>query len=123
MALASLAGAPGAAAELTRDVPGPERGVCALAGCAEPGMGAVGFFLRCWLILPRYGILACADPWYPLAGQGDQARGFQLVQHAPDPIGLLSCTAPGSAPDTHTMSPAGLAMTCMFIPCLRCLPE
>src|SRR5215468_5118641 len=98
MALASWAGAPGAAAELTRDVPGPERGVCALAGCAEPGMGAVGFFLRCWLILPRYGILACADPWYPLAGQGDQARGFQLVQHAPDPIGLLFVHSAGQRP-------------------------
>jgi hypothetical protein len=30
---------------------------------------------------------------------------------------------PASAPDTHKMSPTGLAMTCRFIPCLRCLPE
>ncbi len=36
---------------------------------------------------------------------------------------VRSCTAPGSAPETHTMSPPGLAMTCRFIPCLRCLPE
>jgi hypothetical protein len=30
---------------------------------------------------------------------------------------------PGERPDTHTMSPSGLAMTCRFMPCFLCLPE
>jgi hypothetical protein len=33
------------------------------------------------------------------------------------------CNAPGSGPDTPTISPSGPAMTCTFIPCLRCVPE
>jgi len=32
---------------------------------------------------------------------------------------VKSCTAPGSGPDTHTISPSGLEMTCRFIPCRR----
>jgi hypothetical protein len=36
---------------------------------------------------------------------------------------VRSCTAPGSGPDTHTMSPPGLAMTCRFIPYRWCLSE
>jgi hypothetical protein len=32
---------------------------------------------------------------------------------------VRSCTAPGKGPDTHKMSPSGLAMTCRFIPCCR----
>lgn len=36
---------------------------------------------------------------------------------------VRSCTLPGSGPDTHRTSPSGLAMTCRFIPCRRCLPE
>ena len=59
----------------------------------------------------------------PVVGQGDQACGLQLVQDAQIRSAFLSCTDPGSAPDTHRMSPSGLAMTCRFIPCLQCFPE
>jgi putative transposase len=48
--LGELAGAPGTAAELTEDSPGLELGIRAFAGCAEPGVGAVGLFLRFWLV-------------------------------------------------------------------------
>jgi hypothetical protein len=41
-----LPGAPGAAAEFAQDPPGLELGVGPLAGSAEPGVGAVGLFLR-----------------------------------------------------------------------------
>src|SRR6516164_10632194 len=43
--LGELASTPGAAAKLTEDLPGLELGVRALAGCAEPRVSAVGFFL------------------------------------------------------------------------------
>jgi hypothetical protein len=36
---------------------------------------------------------------------------------------VRSWTLPGKAPETHKISPSGLAMTCRFIPCSRCLPE
>ena len=39
-------------------------------------------------------------------------------------VRFLSRTEPGSAPDTHRMPPAGLAMTCRFIPCCGgCCPS
>ena len=58
-----LTDAPGAAAELAEDPPGFELGVRALAGCAEPGAGAVGLFCDPGLFFPRYGIFAYALPW------------------------------------------------------------
>ena len=61
--LGELAGAPGAAAELTENPPGLELGVRALAGCAEPGVGAVSFFLRFRLVLPPVRDLRVALPW------------------------------------------------------------
>jgi hypothetical protein len=121
--LGELAGTPGAAAELAENLPGLELGICALAGGAEPGVGAVGLFLGFRLVLPDVRDRRVAASPVALIGQGDQARGLQLGQDAPDPLGFLSCTAPGSAPDTHMMSPIGLAMTCRFIPCFLCSPE
>jgi hypothetical protein len=50
--LGELSGAPGAAAELIEDVPGFELGVRALAGGAQPGVGAVGLFLGFRFVLP-----------------------------------------------------------------------
>jgi hypothetical protein len=57
-----------------------------------------------------------------LVDQDDQAAGGQLPDDAPDPAAVRSWTTPGG-PDTHSMSPSGLAMTCRFISCLRYLPE
>ena len=36
---------------------------------------------------------------------------------------VRSWVAPGSGPDTHTISPSGAEMTCRFMPWRRCLPE
>ena len=43
-------------------------------------------------------------------------RGLSFPQDDP-PV------APGSAPDTHTMSPSGVATICRFMPCFLCFPE
>ena len=56
--LGELTGAPGAAAELTKNPPALELGVRALAGRAEPRVGALASFWDCGLFLPRYGIFA-----------------------------------------------------------------
>jgi hypothetical protein len=111
-----------AAAELGENCPGLELRVRALAGRAELRVGAVGLFLRLGLVLPLIGDLRPGTALISLIGQDDEALGFQFVQHAPDPLGLLSWTEPGSAPDTHRMSPSGLAMTCRFTPVLL-VPE
>ena len=50
--LGELPGAPGAAAELAQNPPRLELGVRTLARRAEPGVGAVGFFLGGRLVLP-----------------------------------------------------------------------
>jgi hypothetical protein len=50
--LGELACTPGAAAELAEDAPGLELGVRALAGAAEPGVGAVGLFFDSGLFFP-----------------------------------------------------------------------
>src|ERR1700756_1315159 len=50
-----LPGAPGAAAELAQDVPGLELGVGALAGRSQLRVGAVGLFLRGWLVRAPVG--------------------------------------------------------------------
>ena len=121
--LGQLPGAPGTAAELAQDAPGFELGIGALARGAEPGMSAVSVLLRGRLVPPpvRRADIVLAE--VALIAQHDQAAGGQCTHDAPDPGGGQVCTAPGSGPDTHTMSPSGLAMTCRFIPCLRCLPE
>lgn len=76
------------------------------------------------LLRPLYGGDHCpADAVVALIAQSDQpasrraARMFQIRAAA------VSCTLPGSAPDTHSMVPSGAETTCRFIPCLRCLPE
>jgi len=121
--LGELSGAPGAAAELTENPPVLELRVRALAGCAEPRVGPVRFFLGFRLVLPAVRDLRVAASLVALIRQGDQPGGLQLGQHAPDPLGLLIVHRARSAPDTHKMSPTGLAMTCRFIPCFLCLPE
>jgi hypothetical protein len=118
MAYASFPARQGAAAKLAENPAFLELRVRALAGgprsfawarlafpaCTSPGTGSS----------PRY----C--PVIALAGQRDQAGFLQFVQHVPGPLRLLSCTDPGSAPDTHRMCPSEPAMTCRFIPCFLC---
>ena len=87
--LGELPGAPGAAAELAEDTPGFKLGVRALAGCAEPRVGAVGLFLRFRLVLSPVRDLRVRASLVALIGQGDQPGGLQLGQDAPDPLGLL----------------------------------
>jgi hypothetical protein len=84
-------------------------------------VGAVGLFL--WLALSLVGGDGMRRSLVTLVCQGDQAGGLQLLRDAPDPGGLVSWTEPGSGPETQTISPAGPAMTCGFMPCLRCLPK
>src|SRR6185437_3065425 len=87
--LGELAGTPGAAAELAENSPRLELGICALAGCAEPGVGAVGLFLRFRLALPDVLDLRVVVAPVVRFGLGDQARGLQLTQDAPAPLGFL----------------------------------
>src|SRR5690242_244587 len=78
--LGELSGAPRAAAELAQDPPRLELGVRALSGCAEPGVGAVGFFLGGRLVLADVRDLRVIAPAVALVRQGDQAGRLQLVQ-------------------------------------------
>jgi hypothetical protein len=71
--LRELAGAPGTAAQLTENPPRLELGIRALAGSAEPGMGAVGFFLGFRLVLAPVRDLRVAASLVALIGEGDQA--------------------------------------------------
>ena len=121
--LCEFPGAPGAAAELAEYSPCFELRVRAFAGGAEFRVGAVGFFLRVGLVpAPVRDLRPGAAP-VSLVGEGDQA-GFSSSSSTPQThSAFLSCTEPGSAPETHRMSPCGLAMTCRFIPCFLCLPE
>src|SRR6185437_9611103 len=84
-----LAGAPGAAAKLAEDPPGLELRICAFAGRAEFRVGPVGLFLRLRLVLPAVRDLRVIAAQVAFVGQGDQARGLEFGQHAPDPLGLL----------------------------------
>ncbi len=86
-------------------------------------MGAVSLFLKSPLFFPRYGIFACATLWQPLTARTIRPAASSLAGTPQIHSAFLSCTEPGSAPDTHGMSPSGLAMTCRFIPCFLCLPE
>jgi len=117
MALASWLARQGQQRSLRRMCQGFELGVRALAGCAEFRVGAVGLFLGFWLVPAPVRDLRVATSLVALAGQGDQPGGLELGQDAPDPLGALVCTGPGSAPETRRMPPSGLAMTCRFIPC------
>ena len=114
---------PGAAAELVKDVPGLELGVCPFVRGAEFRVGPVGLFLWLGLVLPRVWHLRPLAALVALMGERDQALLLQFVEDSPDPLGLLSWTDPGRVPGTHRMSPCGEAMTCRFIPCFSCLPE
>src|SRR5215470_5965370 len=78
--LGELPGAPGAAAEFAEDAPGFKLGVRALAGCAEPGVGAVGLFLRFRLVLSPVRDLRAGAALVALIGQGDQPGGLQFGQ-------------------------------------------
>src|SRR6266851_8845051 len=70
--LGELSGAPGAAAELPKDAPGLELGVRALAGCPEPCVGAVRFFLGWRLVLPDVRDLRVIASLVAFVRQGDQ---------------------------------------------------
>ena len=96
--LGELPGAPGAAAEFAEDAPGFKPGVRALAGCAEPGVGAVGLFLRFGFVLSPVRELGVCAALVALIGQGDQAGGLQFGQDAPDPLGLLVVDRAGQRP-------------------------
>src|SRR6201987_1482478 len=80
-------------------------------------------FWEAGLFFPLYGILAYVLPWEPLSARGTRPAASSSARTPQILSAFLSCTEPGSAPDTHRMSPPGLAMTCRFIPCLLCLPE
>jgi hypothetical protein len=82
-------GAPGAAAELGEDFPYLELGVSPFAGSAEPGVGPVGLFLGFRLVPALVRDLCPGRSLVPLVREGDQPGFLQLVQHAPDPLGLL----------------------------------
>ena len=41
------------------------------------------------LFLPLYGTFAQVLPWYPLSARVTRPGFLQLVEHAPDPLGLL----------------------------------
>jgi len=103
--LGELPGAPGAAAELTQDAPGLELGVRALAGCAEPGAGAVCFLLRFRLVLAAVRDLGVRAALVALMGQGDQAGGLELGQHAPGPLGVFIVHRAGERPGHPTECP------------------
>jgi len=121
--LGQLSGTPWAAAELAQDAPGFELGIGAFAGRSQPGMSPVGVLLRGGLVPSpvRGADVVLAE--VALIAQDDQAAGGQFGDDPQIRAAVRSWMAPGSGPDTQMMSPWGLAMTCRFIPCLRCLPE
>ena len=80
------------------DSPGLELGVRALAGRAQFRVRPVGCFLRFRLVLPLVRDLRVRASLVALIGQGDQARGLQLGQDAPDPLGLLVVHRAGQRP-------------------------
>ena len=80
------------------DSPGLELGVRALAGRAQFRVRPVGGFLRFRLALPLIRDLRVGASPVALIGQGDQARGLQLGQDAPDPLGLLVVHRAGQRP-------------------------
>jgi len=92
IALASFPARRGAAAELAEDAPGLELGVRALAGTAEPGVGAVGDLLGFRLVLPLVGNLRPGAALVSLIGEGDQAGFLQLVDDAPEDQRVPSTT-------------------------------
>ena len=87
--LGELAGAPGAAAELAEDAPVLQLGVCPFSGGAEFRVGAVSVLLGFGLVLALVRDLRIGAALVSLVGEGDQARGLQFCQDAPDPLGLL----------------------------------
>ena len=87
--LGDFPGAPWAAAELGEDFPHLELGVRALAGGAEPRVGAVGFLLELGLVPALVRDLGPGTALVAFVGQGDVAGFFQLGEHAPDPFGFL----------------------------------
>jgi hypothetical protein len=73
------------------------------------------------LFFPRYGIFACALPGSPYRevtrpASSSSASTSQIRSAS------LSCTEPGSAPDTYRMSPLR-AGDLQVYPCFLCLPE
>src|ERR1700752_3965481 len=82
-------GSPGTAAELGEDLPYLELRVCAFTRCAELRVGPVGVFLRFRLFLALVRDLRPAAALVSLVGEGGQALFLQLVEDAPDPLGLL----------------------------------
>src|SRR5215510_6747427 len=88
-------------------------------------MGGVGGFLGGGLVPAPVGgedVLACAD--VALVGQHDQPGSGELADDAPDPGRRSGHGRRRAAARTpHKISPAGLEMTCRFIPWRWCLPE
>jgi len=119
--LGELPGAPGTTAELVQDVPRLELGVRALAGRAELRVGAVGVFLGGRLVLPDVRDLRVAASPVALIGQGDQAGGLQLSQHAPDPLGLLVMHRAGQRPGHPHDIPGGTGNDLQVHPVLAVL--
>src|ERR1700733_7846104 len=88
-------GAPRAAAELGEDLPYLELRVCPFAEGAELGVGFVGLFLRFRLVPALVRDLRPGAALIALVREDDQAGFLQLVEHAPDPLGLLIVDGPG----------------------------
>ena len=121
--LYELADAPGAAAELAENPPGLELGVRSLPGCAEFRVRAVGLFLGFRLVLSPVGDLGVRGSLVALMARVTRPTACSSASTPQIHSAFLSCTEPGSGPETHRMSPSGLAMTCRFMPCFVCLPE
>ena len=83
--LGQLAGAPGAAAELTHNAPGLELSVGAFTRGAEPGMSPVGVLLGSGLVPSPVRRAEAVLAEIPLVGQDDQPASVQLGDDAPDP--------------------------------------
>ena len=85
------------------------------SGSRSLWFGFVPAFVRC----PH--VVTCA--LVALVCQHDQPGFGQCSHDTQIRAAFRSWTLPGSAPDTHKIVPFGNAMTCRFIPCIRCLPE
>ena len=120
MALASCLARQGAAAELAQDAPVLSWALACLVG-AEPGMRTLGLLLGGGLVPPPGADMVLVE--VALVVQRDQARGGQALLDAPDSGRGQVMNGARQRPATHMISPSRLAVTCRFIPCLRCLPE
>jgi len=77
-------------------------------------------FWEAGLFWPRYGVRTCSPaPVWPLPASTINPAAARRRTMTQILAAVRSQAPPGQGPETHTISPCRLAMTCRFIPRLR----